>query len=551
VRNGTHRASKAFVFVAMLMVLALVAAACSSSSDSSVDKKSSGGSGDEGTPQSGGTLTYALEGGTTDFCIPSAQLAISGILVVEAVYDTLTRPTQDPDVYAPYLAKSVTHNDDYTEWTIEIRDGITFQDGTPLTAEVVKQNIDAWREGILLGFVYQNIADVAVSGNSVVVTMTTPWVAFPAFLWTTGRTGIAAAAQLDSEDCATDMIGTGPFSVASFDPTTGNVKTVKNQSYWRKGFPYLDGVNFIVQEESSQRFSGLEGGQFDMTMSSGGQDLSKAQDISGAVSQLEPEGRQEISQMLINVARPPLDDVDARRAVAMAVDRDALNLIDQKGQARYANQVFDTEIMGYVEDSGFPDHDPEQAHKLVEKVKAKNGGTFAFTIATTFDQSVQTLFQEVKRQLAEFDIDVTLAPPVDQGTLINQAVGGSVDAFGWRNYPGQDPDTLYVWFYGGSIVNFNHVDDQIMNDALDAGRQEPDPDKRREQYETFNKRMSEQAYNMWTWYTQWFVAHSGDVHGVSGPNLPDPDSADGAPGNKKPVDLLAGYHQMLGLWTSN
>ena len=549
-RNGTHRASKAFVFVAMLMVLALVAAACSSSSDSG-GKKSSGGTGDEGTPQSGGTLTYALEGGTTDFCIPSAQLAISGILVVEAVYDTLTRPTQDPDVYAPYLAKSVTHNDDYTEWTIEIRDGITFQDGTPLTAEVVKQNIDAWREGILLGFVYQNIADVAVSGNSVVVTMTTPWVAFPAFLWTTGRTGIAAAAQLDSEDCATDMIGTGPFSVASFDPTTGNVKTVKNQSYWRKGFPYLDGVNFIVQEESSQRFSGLEGGQFDMTMSSGGQDLSKAQDISGAVSQLEPEGRQEISQMLINVARPPLDDVDARRAVAMAVDRDALNLIDQKGQARYANQVFDTEIMGYVEDSGFPEHDPEQARKLVEKVKAKNGGTFAFTIATTFDQSVQTLFQEVKRQLAEFDIDVTLAPPVDQGTLINQAVGGSVDAFGWRNYPGQDPDTLYVWFYGGSIVNFNHVDDQIMNDALDAGRQEPDPDKRREQYETFNKRMSEQAYNMWTWYTQWFVAHSGDVHGVSGPNLPDPDSADGAPGNKKPVDLLAGYHQMLGLWTSN
>src|SRR5680860_1423527 len=535
----------------MLMVLALVAAACSSSSDSSVDKKSSGGSGDEGTPQSGGTLTYALEGGTTDFCIPSAQLAISGILVVEAVYDTLTRPTQDPDVYAPYLAKSVTHNDDYTEWTIEIRDGITFQDGTPLTATSAMFWYTKPRRMPSRHASMFCLTTSAVSGNSVVVTMTTPWVAFPAFLWTTGRTGIAAAAQLDSEDCATDMIGTGPFSVASFDPTTGNVKTVKNQSYWREGSPYLDGVNFIVQEESSQRFSGLEGGQFDMTMSSGGQDLSKAQDISGAVSQLEPEGRQEISQMLINVARPPLDDVDARRAVAMAVDRDALNLIDQKGQARYANQVFDTEIMGYVEDSGFPDHDPEQARQLVEKVKAKNGGTFAFTIATTFDQSVQTLFQEVKRQLAEFDIDVTLAPPVDQGTLINQAVGGSVDAFGWRNYPGQDPDTLYVWFYGGSIVNFNHVDDQIMNDALDAGRQEPDPDKRREQYETFNKRMSEQAYNMWTWYTQWFVAHSGDVHGVSGSNLPDPDSADGAPGNKKPVDLLAGYHQMLGLWTSN
>ena len=61
------------------------------------------------------------------------------------------------------------------------------------------------------------------------------------------------------------MIGTGPFKLDSFDPTTGNVSVSKNPSYWRKGFPYLDGIDFIVQEESSQRWSGLEGGQFDIS----------------------------------------------------------------------------------------------------------------------------------------------------------------------------------------------------------------------------------------------------------------------------------------------
>ena len=549
-RHSIRSRSRTLTLLALLLTLVLVAAACGGGDDDSGSGSDDGGSTqDDGKPVSGGTVTYALEGGTTNFCIPRAQLAISGIMVVGAVYDTLTVPTQDPNVYQPYLAKSVTPNDDFTQWTIEVREGITFHDGTPLTAEVVKQNIDAWRQGVLLNFVFQNVADTAVQGNTVVVTTKVPWVAFPAFLWTTGRSGIAAPAQLDSADCDTNMIGTGPFKVDSFDPTTGNVSTSKNPNYWRKGFPYLDGINFIVQEESSQRWSGLEGGQFDMTHGSGGNDLSKVQAISGVTTQLEPKGRQEISQTLVNVTRPPLDDLDARKAVAMAVDRDKLNLIDQKGTARYANQVFDTEIMGYLDDPGFPKYDVEEAKKLVAKVKAKpgNNGQFAFTIATTFDQSTQTLFKEVKRQLDAVGMDVTLAPPVDQATLINNAIGGTTDAFGWRNYPGQDPDTLYVWFYGGSIVNFNHLDDPQINDALDKGRSEPDPDKRKGYYEDFNQRMSEQVYNWWTWYTQWFVAHKNNIKGINGPNLPDDT---GAPGNKEPVQILAGIHQTLGMWKS-
>jgi peptide/nickel transport system substrate-binding protein len=543
------RPRRTLTLLALLLTLVLVAAACGGGgSDDKTSPTSSGGSTDEGKPVSGGKITYALEGGTTNFCIPRSQLAISGILVVEAVYDTLTVPTNDPNVYAPYLAKSVTPNDDYTQWTIEMRDGITFQDGTPLDAAAVKKNIDAWTQGVLLGFVFKNIASTAVQGNSVIVTTKVPWVAFPAYLWTTGRAGIAAPAQLDSPDCDTKMIGTGPFKLDSFDPTTGNVSVSKNPTYWRKGLPYLDGINFIVQEESSQRWSGLEGGQFDITHGSGGNDLSKAQAISGVQTTLEPKGRQEISQTLVNVTRPPLDDIDARKAVALAVDRDKLNLIDQKGAARYANEVVDTEVNGYLEDPGFPaKQNVEEAKKLVAKVKAKNNGKFAFTIATTFDQSTQTLFKEVKRQLAAVGIDVTLAPPVDQATLINNAIGGTTDAFGWRNYPGQDPDTLYVWFYGGSVVNFNHVDDPVINDALDKGRSEPDPDKRKEYYETFVKRMSSQVYNWWTWYTQWFVAHKSNVQGIAGPNLPD-DS--GATGSEKPVPMLAGIHQIVGLWKS-
>ena len=132
----------------MLFALVLLAAACGGGGD---DKSSGngggggGGSSDGGTPVEGGKITYGLEGKTTNFCLPRAQLAISGIVVVEAVYDTLMRPTRDPNTYVPYLAKSVTPNADFTEWTITVRDGITFQDGNPLNADAVKQNIDSWR----------------------------------------------------------------------------------------------------------------------------------------------------------------------------------------------------------------------------------------------------------------------------------------------------------------------------------------------------------------------------------------------------------------------
>ncbi len=540
------------MFIVLLTLIALVAAACGGSSGSK-----GGGGGDNtdsgGKPTPGGKITYALEGKTLAFCPPTGQWAISGIMVAEAIYDTLTRPTDDADVYAPYLAKSVTPNSDYSEWTITLRDGIKFQNGEALDAAAVKQNIDAWRKGILLGFVFKNIADTTVtSPNTVVVKMTVPWVAFPTFLWSTGRTAIAAPAQLnDPATCDKNMIGTGPFQIlngGSFNVTTGQVKAVKNDNYWREGYPLLDEIDFVPQEESAQRLNGLEGGQFDITHDSGNADLEDAKAISGVVEDIEPVGRMEISQALPNVSKGVLADVDIRKAIVQGTDRQALANVALKGKARFADQVVDTDVMGYVENPGFPKYDPAAAKKAVNQWKSQNGGQApSFNLQSTFDQSTQQLAQETQRQMKAIGINVKLPAPVDQATIINQAIGGQADAFLWRNYPGLDPDSLYVWFYGGSVVNFNHIDDPIIDQALDAGRSEPDKAKRTTDYETFVKRLSSQAYSFWSWYTEWFIAHDDAVHDIVGPNLPDES---GQPGSVKPVPIVAGYHQLLGIWVS-
>ena len=69
-----------------------------------------------------------------------ALLAISGHTVIRSIYDSLTIVTDDGKV-VPYLAESVEPNDDFTVWTIKVRSGVTFHDGTPLNADAVIDNL--------------------------------------------------------------------------------------------------------------------------------------------------------------------------------------------------------------------------------------------------------------------------------------------------------------------------------------------------------------------------------------------------------------------------
>ncbi len=530
----------------MLFVLVLVAAACGGGSSSS----DSGGSSSGGTPKPGGSITYGLEAITTNFCLPKAQLAIAGIMVTQSIYDTLTEPGADGKIY-PYLAKSVTPNATYDEWTITLRPNITFQDGTPLNADAVVQNIKAWQAGILLGIVFQNVADVSASDAMTVVVKTkTPWVAFPWSLWTTGRTGIAAPAQLTSPNCATNMIGTGPFSLQSFDSVSGDVTVKKNPNYWRKDskgrqLPYLDSIHWTPIADSAQRVTALQGGQIDVNQDDGGKNLVQMEAMPNVTNIIEPAGYRELEQTLINDQKAPFNDLVARKAVAQAIDVNELNQIVNRGRSTIANQVFDSKVLGYNPDPGFPKYDPTNAKKLVKQYKAAHGGTFAFTLQSIPDTQVVQTTQAIQQQLRKVGITVNLPPPVDQAQLINQAIAGTVDAFQWRNYPGADPDTLYQWFHSGSALNFNHINSPKIDADLDQGRTEPDESKRKALYQDFSKQLSSNVLNIWEWYETWTVSSNSSVQGILGPNLPD---ASGAPGSTKPAAVLAGFHQIAGIW---
>jgi peptide/nickel transport system substrate-binding protein len=128
---------------------------------------------------------------------------------------------------------------------------------------------------------------------------------------------------------------------------------------------------------------------------------------------------------------------------------------------------------------------------------------------------------------------------IEQAQLINTALGGDFQAISWRNHPGGDPDTQYIWWYGGSPVNFGRIDDPEINALLDQARSEPDKAKRVSIYEDVNREFAKEVYDLWLNWTEWNIATAPEVEGVFGPSLPT---------GEEPFPGLAAGHTVAGMW---
>lgn len=506
---------------------------------------------DEGEPVYGGSLVYALEAETSGgWCLPESQLAISGIQVARAIYDTLTAPDENGDI-KPFLAESVEPNETFDEWTITLREGVTFHDGTPLTAEVVKNNLDAFRgqyparSPLLFRFVFENVATVEVVDELTVrVTTATPWPAFPWFLWSSGRVGIVAQAQLDdAETCDRNLIGTGPFVFEEWRENERFVAT-RNENYWLTDadgnqLPYLDRIEFRPVIEGSQRVNLLDGAEVQAMHTSGAIQIDTLRGFGDRIRLVESNQFAEVGYFMLNAAEGRIfNNQTARLAAAHALDRDRINTIRAMGIPTVASGPFAPGNKGYLEDTGYPEFDPERARELVQQFEQETGQEFRITLSNTTDPDTVATGDLLQEMLEDVGIQVD-RNQFEQAQLINTALGGNFDMIQWRNHPGADPDTQYVWWATGSPVNFGRINDPDMQALLDQGRTETDPDARERIYQDLNRLFAERVYNLWQSWTIWAIGTAPNVRGILGPNLPD---------GSGPFPGLATGHPVSGIW---
>ncbi len=542
----------------------MVVAACGGGGGTS-DTTSSGSTVPEGKPVVGGEVVYALEAESDDgWCLPEAQLAIAGIQVARTIYDYLAVPNSDGTV-EPFLAKSLVPNADATEWTITLREGIKFHDGSDLTAEVVKNNLDAYRgkykpprSPLLFVFVFSNIDTVSVVDPlTVSVKMKKPWAAFDSFLFGSGRIGIVAQAQLDSVDhCNDQMIGTGPFKFEGDWVQNDHLTLVKNENYWRKDadgvqLPYLDKITYKPVVETSALVSGIQTGQYTMAHTDTAEGIAalRLSVESGDISMVESDKFPEVTYTLLNNSKEPFNNINARFAYAHAMNFDELNIVRNEGLPQRATGPFGPGVMGYLPDQKLPAFDLDLAKEYVAKYTAETGKPLEFSLYSTPDAASVDTATLAKSYLEKAGMKVEIQTAL-QANYIDVAIGGDFQAMGWRNHPGFDPDTEYVWWYSpGNPVNFARFADTEVSRLLDEGRSETDPAKRKAIYEELNVRFNEQQLNIWGFDSLWGIPGAPNVRGVFGPNLPTADSPDAV--GSSPFDGLAVGHDMSGVWLAN
>jgi peptide/nickel transport system substrate-binding protein len=503
------------------------------------------------TQKSGGNLTFGLDAETTDYCLSRAQLAMAGIQVVAAVYDTLTVPN-DKGVAVPYLAKSVTPNADNTVWTIGLRPGIQFQDGTPLDATAVKLNLDAYRaapgapnSGILFKIYLGFISNVSVvDPMTVKVTLSTPVAQFASYLYSTGRMGIMAPAQINAGDaCSTKMIGTGPFKLQTY---LQNEKTVvvKNPNYWQAGYPKADSITFEPVTDGATRNNQLQGGQLDLIQQPNPVEVDNLKSLGSQVKLLtQKPGQRDVAHYWLIAKNAPFNNQLARTAFATAVNRAEILQIRAKNVFQAANDISDVGTPGYLKNAGYPAFNLKKAQALVQQVKAQNGGQFNIVLGTTTDPDNSAEAQLLKEQLGKAGINADIQQ-FDQPTLINKALAGSIDVLLWENLYGgytnfQDSDS-YVWFANvnkGYLTNFGNYNDDQIQALLDRGRAAKTTAEAKPIYQQFHQLMAQRGYLLPIWYVDWTIGYQNSVH-LTFPPLPD--------GNGKPL-FNYGHIPVLGL----
>lgn len=486
-------------------------------------------------PTPGGKLVVAVEAEAANPWTPAnVQCDSACQMRARTFYEPLTSYNDETKKVEPYLAKSVTANADSTEFTIGLRDGVTFSDGTPLNADAVVDNLNRARKSFLVGAALKDITDVAkVDDKTVVVKTKGPWYDFPAFL--AGQAAFMASptwlAAVDADpNKATQPVGTGPFMVTSFN--AGESLTVKkNPTYWRasEGLPYLDEIEFRVIQDAGTRTSALEAGDIDMMQTDDGEAIKKVRGEADKFPMVEQSDFAETFYILLNVGQQgsPLQDQRVRCGLAAAIDPKVLDEAVGGGIHEIANGPFSPGQDGHLDDTGYPKYDPAKAADLISQYTAEKGKPKIIysTVNDTNSLRQAELIQQFW-QAAGVDVEVQ---QVEQSKLITNALLGdpAFNAFGWRNHAGLVLDTQKFWWDadnalppGQLALNFGRLNDPVINDLLTKNRAEPDPAKRKTYAQDVNREFGKECWILPTTYTIWGVPAKASVKGIGQATFP-------------------------------
>jgi peptide/nickel transport system substrate-binding protein len=469
-----------------------------------------------GEPQMGGNLLFGLEAEPEGLDPTRYAFSSSGHFVASAVFDPLIT-LDEAGKPVPQLAESMTSNDDATVWTIKVRQGVLFHDGTPLTAQIVADNLEAYRNSFITKASLTQVESIEVAGpDEVRVTLAAPFRAFPAAMAT--QIGyIVAPAMLADPELVNEPIGTGPFVFQSH-VANQSWSFTRNDSYWQDGLPYLDAIEFRPIPDNPARMAALDAGDIDALMTRFPASIKQLRESD--FKQVE-NGSGEEEFLLLNTTTPPFDNPIARQAVAYATDRDRWNEEVAGGLSPPVNSLFAPGQPGYLDEDGFPEYDPDKARELVRQYEEETGEPLAFTWLTQADTSTLGESQLLQGMYEDVGMDATFEA-MPQINLIARIATGDYEMGRFRLFGQPNPDPDASAFLGSSSVlpapdislNFPRFQNAEVDAAIATALASGDPAVRQDAYATVSRVLAEEVPYVWLGRTRWMMAAGERVNGI-------------------------------------
>jgi peptide/nickel transport system substrate-binding protein len=498
--QGRFRSRTTRILV-LAAALAVVAAACGDDDDDTTAATSAGtsattggatsasaggGTATTGAPVAGGDITMLVYSDVRGF----DPVVMSGFGTADgsqgtALYDGLMRYDDTQQKAVPQLAQSL-ESTDFLNWTLKLRPGVMFSDGTPFDADAVVFNWKRFQDPA-------NAASFGAGSAALVASMTATDAATVTFTTTKvspqfgvalagplGYVGSPTAIQKEGKDYTSKPVGAGPFVLKEWIPDD-HITMVRNPTYWNAPRPYLDSISFKGIPDVQQRQNILDAGEADALYSvEGGEQIDHFTQKGFQFATVTLNGGQ---GYMFNVKKPPFDDPDLRRAVAAAINPQDLSQAVYQGHANLGGTLFADDSPFFSNATQPPVFDAAKAKQLFDAYAAKNGEPLSFTYSSFESSSSQLLGQYLQTALAQFGVKVDIK--VGQGNAtVTDVFSGNYEIVNWGiNLGGEVEPQLSNFFHGGSKGNLIGMADPAVDAGLDKASASPDLAARKAGYQ--------------------------------------------------------------------
>lgn len=453
-----------------------------------------------------------------DILDPDQSRTFVGRIVYTSLCDKLVDITPDLEII-PQLATGWSWSEDGKSLTMDLREGVTFHDGTPFDAEAVKANIERSKtlpESRRKSEV-KSIETVEVTGPlQVKINLAAPDATLLAqFADRSGMMVSPTAAEAAGADFGAKPICSGPFKFVE-RVQQDRIVLEKFDGYWNKDAIHFDKVTFLPIPDTTVRLANLRSGDIDMLERLAATDVASVKgDGSLGYAEAVSLGYQGITVNVNNGERgdnPFGNDPKIRQAFSMSLDRDAINQVVFEGAFAPGNQPFPPTSPWYDKDHPVQGRDVEKAKALL-----KEAGYDSLDVEVQVaNNPVQTQMMQVVQAMAgEAGFNVKLKTMEFASLLADQSAGNyQASQVGWSGRV--DPDgNIHQFMTCKGGINDSKICLPEVDKLLDEARTSTDIATRKAKYDEARDILINELPIIYLYHPTWIWALSGKLEGFT------------------------------------